>query len=108
MSSDKERVYLLDQLGQLESMAMNAMLNMRGIRRVQSQYNALVALELKTEGKLRWRLRAEGDENGSLANAFLGATTTLRVGCMSWRRLLVMFALLFRPGKWCGAFGSSS
>lgn len=70
MSSDGERVYLLDQLGQLESMAMNAMLNMRGIRRVQSQYNTLVALELKTEGKLRWRLGAEGDENGSLANAF--------------------------------------
>ena len=70
VSSDGTQVYLLDQLGQLESITMNAMLNMRGVRRVKSQYNTLVALDLATQGKLRWRIGAEGEEGSALSDAF--------------------------------------
>ena len=70
IASDGKQVYLLDQLGQLESATMNAMLNMRGVIRVENQSNTLVALELETEGKLVWRLGAEGEADHPLANAF--------------------------------------
>ncbi|MCH1494339.1 MAG: PQQ-binding-like beta-propeller repeat protein [Rubripirellula sp.] len=70
VSSDGKQVYLLDQLGQLESVTMNAMLNMRGVRRVQSQYNTLVALDLEKQGKLRWRIGSQGDPGSALTDAF--------------------------------------
>ncbi len=70
ITSDGEQVYLLDQLGQLESVTMNAMLNMRGVRRLQNRSNTLVALELETEGKLRWRIGADEDSPSTLSDAF--------------------------------------
>lgn len=70
ISSDGKQVYLLDQLGQVESLAMNAMMNLRGVSRVKNQYNTLVALDLATEGTLRWRLGADGEKGNPLESAF--------------------------------------
>lgn len=70
ITSDGKQVYLLDELGQVESLMTNAMLMTRGVPRVQNPSNTLVALELATEGKLMWRLGNGGEESHPLANAF--------------------------------------
>ncbi len=72
ISSDGRNVYLLDQLRQVESAGMNTLLNFRGVRRVDNSTNTLVGLELATEGKLRWRLGAEGDTDSFSEAFFLG------------------------------------
>lgn len=70
LSSDGERVYILDDLGEVEMATLNPMLNLRGVRPADVTHNTLVALELATEGKLLWRLGGGAEETSSLSDAF--------------------------------------
>ena len=70
ISSDGERVYILDDLREVEMAQLNPMLNLRGVRPADTSHNTLVALELATEGKLRWRLGTGADEASQLSDAF--------------------------------------
>lgn len=69
LSSDGERVYMIDNLGLVESERINPF-GMRAMKSLQSSKNTLVALDLATEGKLLWRLGADENEPSSLADAF--------------------------------------
>lgn len=70
ITSDGERVYILDGLREVEMASFNPMMNLRGIRPADTRHNTLVALELASEGKLRWRLGAGADEASSLSDGF--------------------------------------
>lgn len=69
LSSDGERVYMIDNLSTVESERINPF-GMRSSRSLRSATNTLVALDLATEGKLLWRLGADENEASSLADAF--------------------------------------
>lgn len=69
VTSDGERVYMLDRLGQVESVTFGAF-GQRGTRPADGSRNALVALELATEGKLAWALGQGTDAFSSLDGAF--------------------------------------
>ncbi|MCP4887466.1 MAG: PQQ-binding-like beta-propeller repeat protein [Planctomycetaceae bacterium] len=69
ITADDERVYLLDDLREVE-MAYFGGLNIRGTRPANTGKNSLIALELETEGKLRWSLGSGSDEVSSLSDAF--------------------------------------
>lgn len=69
ISADEERVYLLDNLREVEFASFSP-LNLRGTRPADTGTNTLVALELASEGKLRWRLGSGADEVSTLADAF--------------------------------------
>ncbi len=70
ISSDGERVYLLDDLREVEMARFSPMINLRGTRPADTGSNTLVALELETEGKLLWRIGTGSDDDTSLSNAF--------------------------------------
>lgn len=74
ITSDGQRVYLLDDLGTIEPMSMNQFggMQMRGSRRSDNSSNTLVALDLASEGKLLWLRGKAGiePEMNSLAEAF--------------------------------------
>ncbi|MEM8667815.1 MAG: PQQ-binding-like beta-propeller repeat protein [Planctomycetota bacterium] len=69
VSTDGKYVYMLEDLREVE-FAFFSPLNMRGTRPADTGSNSLLALELETEGKLRWTLGAGSEEGGKLANAF--------------------------------------
>jgi outer membrane protein assembly factor BamB len=69
ISSDGQRVFMLDSLMEVELMPFAA-LNMQGTRPADGRANTLVALDLETEGKLLWRLGAGVDDGTELSNAF--------------------------------------
>ena len=69
ITSDGERVYLLDDLKKVEA-ATYGSIRLRGTRPADTGSNTLVALDLATEGKLRWRLGAGSDEASTLSDAF--------------------------------------
>ncbi|TWT95557.1 outer membrane protein assembly factor BamB family protein [Neorhodopirellula pilleata] len=69
LSSDGQRVYMIDNLNLVESERINPF-GMRATRSLQSSKNTLVALDLATEGKLVWRLGVDENEPTSLADAF--------------------------------------
>ena len=69
MTSDGERVYMVDDLGEVE-MVMFSPIGFGGTRPADTRTNTLVALELATEGKLRWRLGAGSSEGSDLSSAF--------------------------------------
>ncbi|MGB7327828.1 MAG: PQQ-binding-like beta-propeller repeat protein [Rubripirellula sp.] len=70
VTSDGERVFMLDDLGEVEMMSFSPMINLRGTRPADTSTNTLVALEMATEGKLLWRLGAGSEDGLSLSDAF--------------------------------------
>lgn len=70
VTSDGERVFMLDDLSDIEmaSFARNGW--MRGTRPADTRKNTLVALELKTEGKLLWHLGQNGQAGTPFSEAF--------------------------------------
>lgn len=73
ITSDGQRVYLLEDLGAVEPMPMTQFgVQMRGSRRADNSSNTLLALDLATEGKLVWVRGKDGIEPdlNSLAEAF--------------------------------------
>ncbi len=70
ITSDGERAFMLDDLGEVEMVSFSPMINLRGTRPADTSTNTLVALEMATEGKLLWRLGAGADENSPLSDAF--------------------------------------
>lgn len=69
VSSDGKRVYLLDDLKKIEAAIYGAG-RIRAGRPTDTSSNTLVALDLATEGKLRWRLGVGADEASTLSDAF--------------------------------------
>ncbi len=69
ITSDGQRVFMLDSLGKVELTPFGS-LNMRGTRPADGRSNTLVALDLETEGKLLWRLGAGVDDGTELSEAF--------------------------------------
>jgi hypothetical protein len=69
ITSDGQRVFMLDSLRKVELMPFGS-LNMRGTRPADGRSNTLVALDLETEGKLLWRLGAGVDDGTELSDAF--------------------------------------
>ena len=70
VTSDGQRVFMLDDLREVEVATYSGMINMRGTRPADKRTNTLVALDLSTEGKLQWLLGAGGDKDSSLSDAF--------------------------------------
>jgi outer membrane protein assembly factor BamB len=70
ISSDGQRVYILDQLGEVEMAALSPMINLGGTRPADTGTNTLVALDLASEGKLCWRLGSDSDVESTLSTAF--------------------------------------
>ncbi|TWT65275.1 outer membrane protein assembly factor BamB family protein [Allorhodopirellula solitaria] len=69
VSSDGRQVYMINDLGAIESERFNPF-GMRATRAVQASKNTLVALDLATEGKLLWRLGSSETTPSSLSEAF--------------------------------------
>ena len=69
ISSDGERVYMIDDLGLVESERFSPF-GMRAIRSVEASKNSLVALDLATEGKLLWRLGSVETQPSAFSEAF--------------------------------------
>lgn len=69
VSSDGERVFMIDDLGLIESERFNPF-GMRAASAVEASKNTLVALDLATEGKLLWRLGAAETTPSEFSEAF--------------------------------------
>ncbi|MCM2371153.1 outer membrane protein assembly factor BamB family protein [Aporhodopirellula aestuarii] len=69
ISSDGERVYMIDDLRLVEVERFNPF-GMRGMRSVKASKNTLVALDLATEGKLLWRLGSDETTPSRFSEAF--------------------------------------
>lgn len=69
VTSDGERVYMIDDLAEVEAASFNS-IGLGGTRPADNRTNTLIALELETEGKLRWRIGAGADDPSDLSNAF--------------------------------------
>ncbi len=69
VASDGERVFMLDDLAQVEVERINPF-GMRGIRSVKASKNTLVALDLATEGKLLWRIGSVETTPSRFSDAF--------------------------------------
>ncbi|WP_197171999.1 outer membrane protein assembly factor BamB family protein [Novipirellula aureliae] len=70
ITSDGKRVFMLDDLGEVEMATFSPIMGMRGTRPSETSANTLVALDLETEGKLAWRLGRGDDRESSLKDAF--------------------------------------
>lgn len=70
MSSDGKRVFVLDDLGEVEMATFSPIVGMQGTRPADIGRNTLVALDLETEGKLLWRIGAGEDQSSRLSDAF--------------------------------------
>ena len=70
ITSDGQRVFILDDLREVEMASFSPMINLQGTRPADTGTNTLVALDLATEGKLLWRLGAGADEVSGLSDAF--------------------------------------
>ncbi|MDG2383589.1 MAG: PQQ-binding-like beta-propeller repeat protein [Pirellulaceae bacterium] len=84
MASDGKTLFLVDDLGYAQSSAAGLRIQMmRGMRITNpnqpQDYNALVALDVRTQGKYRWRVGGiNGEDEPKLAKAFfLGAPLVL-------------------------------
>ena len=87
VTSDGERAYLLEGLKQLNSASFGPM-GFRGSRPAATNGNTLVALDLASEGKLKWFLGAQSGSDSALADAFFLGPPLPVDGC-----LYVMFEL---------------
>ncbi len=70
VTSDGQRVFMLDDLAEIEMISMSPVFAMQGTRPADNRSNTLVALEMSTEGKLLWRLGKGADESSPLSDAF--------------------------------------
>ncbi|MEL7267769.1 MAG: hypothetical protein AAFP69_23575, partial [Planctomycetota bacterium] len=70
LSSDGQRVFLVDDLRELQPPPRRTNFGMVTPSLGTPSQNSLVACELATEGKLLWTLGANGDRRGELAGAF--------------------------------------
>ncbi len=68
ITSDGERLFLLEGLDAFESFAINR--SRIGLRSRGQSANTLVALELQTQGKLLWRVGADEEDASALGDAF--------------------------------------
>ncbi len=69
ITADDRNVYVLDDLREVEMAFVNQM-NLIGTRPADTSKNTLIALELETEGKLRWSIGSGSDEVSTLSDAF--------------------------------------
>lgn len=69
LSSDRQRVYMIDDLGPIEVDRFGPF-GMRGMTSKGASSNTLVALDLATEGKLLWQLGASETIPSPLSEAF--------------------------------------
>ncbi len=70
ISSDGERVFMITDLAEVEIAQFSQIMGFRGTRPADTSTNTLVALDLATEGKLRWRLGKVADQASMLSDAF--------------------------------------
>ncbi|MEO1619224.1 MAG: PQQ-binding-like beta-propeller repeat protein, partial [Planctomycetota bacterium] len=70
LSSDGERVFLLEDLSRAQILQMNGWAGVRNVRPAEAGKNTLVALELPTEGKMLWKLGQESTVESELNEAF--------------------------------------
>lgn len=70
VTSDGQRVFMLDDLAEIEMISMSPVFAMQGTRPADNRSNTLVALEMATEGKLLWRLGKGAEESSPLSDAF--------------------------------------
>ncbi len=78
MSSDGERVFVLDDLGAVEMANFSRIMPLQGARPADSGRNSLVALDLKTQGKLLWQIGSSEEQASAFSDAFfLGAPLPL-------------------------------
>lgn len=70
VTSDGQRVFMLDDLAEIEMISMSPVFAMQGTRPADNRSNTLVALEMATEGKLLWRLGKGAEESSPLSEAF--------------------------------------
>jgi outer membrane protein assembly factor BamB len=70
ITSDGRRVFMLDDLAEIEMISMSPVFAMQGTRPADNRSNTLVALDMATEGKLLWRLGKGADESSPLSDAF--------------------------------------
>ena len=69
VSSDGERVFMINDLGAIETERINPF-GMRATSAVQASKNTLVTLDLATEGKLLWRLGSAETTPSPFSEAF--------------------------------------
>lgn len=73
ISSDGKRVYMLDDLSEIEIASFNPLMGFQGARPAESNANKLIALEIATQGKLAWEIGGkESEEQGWGDVFFLG------------------------------------
>ncbi|OYP29887.1 PQQ-binding-like beta-propeller repeat protein [Rhodopirellula sp. MGV] len=70
ITSDGERVFLLDDLSPSQHVTINPLIGVQGTQPIESGRNTLVALDLATEGKILWRLGKNGTVESELNEAF--------------------------------------
>ncbi|MDM4019273.1 PQQ-binding-like beta-propeller repeat protein [Roseiconus lacunae] len=70
ISSDGKHVFLLDDLMPSRQVTINPLIGVQGAQPIESARNTLVALDLATEGKIRWRLGQNGTVESELNEAF--------------------------------------
>lgn len=74
ITSDGQRVFLLDDLSPFQVLQINPLMGIRNTTSADGSRNTLVALELETEGKTLWRLGQNPTVESELNQAFfLGA-----------------------------------
>ncbi len=70
ITSDGRRVFMVENLGEVEAATISPIMGLRGVRPGDNTTSTLVALDLPTEGKIIWRLGGGSDEPNSLSDAF--------------------------------------
>lgn len=70
ITTDGRQAYLLDDLREVEMVPLSPMINLRGTRPADTGSNTLIALDLASEGKLRWKLGKGADKPSGLSDAF--------------------------------------
>ncbi len=70
MSSDGERVFVLDDLGQVEMASFSPIIGLQGTRPADAGRNSLVALDLKTQGKLLWQIGSGEEQASAFSDVF--------------------------------------
>ncbi|TWT79068.1 Outer membrane protein assembly factor BamB [Planctomycetes bacterium CA13] len=70
ITSDGQRVFMLDDLGKIEMAMFSPIMGMQGTRPSDTGSNTLVALDLATEGYLLWRIGKGEDLASTMSDAF--------------------------------------
>lgn len=70
ITSDGKRVFILDDLAEVEASSFNPLLGLQGSQSANAGTNSLVALDLATEGKLVWQLGGRSDDASGWGETF--------------------------------------